>query len=83
MTFSLHQGGVVMSSKIHKRTIINIQTLAHILDTWALILSSCAIFTVYPTPLQLIATRTREGSAKEHRDKQKWLRETQSFTYAP
>ena len=47
MTVSLHQGGVVMSSQI-THAIINIHPLAHILDTYALIFSSCAIFTVHP-----------------------------------
>ena len=47
MTFSLHQGGLVISSQI-TNTIINIHPLAHILDICALIFSSCAFFTVYP-----------------------------------
>ena len=47
MTFFLHQGGVVMSSQI-THTVIKIHPLAHILDTWASIFSSCALFTVYP-----------------------------------
>ena len=34
MTFSLHQGGVVVSSQItHTQTVIKIHPLAHILDT--------------------------------------------------
>ena len=69
----------------------NIHPLAHILHTSALILSSCPFFTVYPnrimrrhpTPLQVKTTRAREGGPKEHRGKQKWPRETHSFTYAP
>ena len=49
MTFSLYQGGVDISSQIiHTHTVIKIHLLAHILDTCALIFSSCAIFTVYP-----------------------------------
>ena len=44
MTFSLHQGRVVMSNQItHTHTIINIH-LAHIHDICSLILSSCAHF---------------------------------------
>ena len=39
MTFSLHQGVVVMSS-LTTHTVIKIHPLAHILDTWALIFSS-------------------------------------------
>ena len=39
-------GSHVKSDKTH--TIINIHPLAHILDTWALIFSICALFTVYP-----------------------------------
>ena len=49
MTFSLHQGEVVMSSQItHTHTIININPLAQILDICALIFRSWSIFTVYP-----------------------------------
>ena len=47
MNFSLHQGGVVMSSQI-TYTIINIHPLAHIFDICALILSSFPLFTVSP-----------------------------------
>ena len=47
MTFSLQQRGVVMSNQI-THTINNIHPLAHILDTCALIFSSCTLFTVYP-----------------------------------
>ena len=49
---------------------------------FALIFGSCALFTVYhqpyPTPLQVITTRAREGGPKEHGAKQKRLRETHS-----
>ena len=31
----------------------------------------------------MITTRTREGGPKQHRDKQKWPRETHSVTYIP
>ena len=79
----------VKSDNTH--TIINIHTLAHILDICALICSSCAIFTVYfnrimlqhPTLLQVITTRGREGRPKEHRAKQNWPRETNSVIYVP
>ena len=57
-----------------------LSTLAHILDTWALIFSSCALFTVYPSPLHVITTRAQEGGPKEHRAKQKWPRETHCYT---
>ena len=32
----------------HDTMTIKIHSLAHILDTWTLIFSSCALFTVYP-----------------------------------
>ena len=51
MTFSLHQGGVVMSSQIthtHNHQDTPLRLLAHILDTLALIFSSCVRFTVNP-----------------------------------
>ena len=47
MTYSLHRGGVGMSSQL-TRTIINMHLLAHILYICALIFSSCGSFTVYP-----------------------------------
>ena len=49
MSLSLHKGGRGSHVKAdNTHTIIKIHPLAHILDTWALIFSSCAIFTVYP-----------------------------------
>ena len=45
----LRKGNHVKSDNSH--TIINIDPLAHTLDNCALILSSCAIFTVYPNHL--------------------------------
>ena len=75
------RGSHVKSDNTH--TIINIHPLAHILDTFALIFSSCLLFTVYPTPLQVITTRARETGPKEHRAKQKWSRDTHSVTYVP
>ena len=92
MTFSIHQGEVVMSSQIkHTHTVIKIHPLAHILDTWALIFSSRALCTVYPnrimsrhpSPLHVITTRAWEGVPKEHSAKQKWPRKTHSVTYVP
>ena len=88
MTFSLHQGWVVISSQITHTQSSNVHPLAHIVDTCNLIFSSCALFTVYhnliikwhPTPLQVITTRAREGGPKEHREMQKWPRETHSVT---
>ena len=84
MTFSLHQGGVVMSSQI---TRIKHTPLAHILDTCALIFSmGCAIFLQFITPLsvnpshlQVITTRAREVVPKEHGAMQKWPRATFSY----
>ena len=46
MTISLHQGGVVMSSQVIHTQSSNIHPLAHILDTYAPIFSSCALSTV-------------------------------------
>ena len=91
MTFSIHQGGVVMSSQITHTQSSNIHPLAHILDICALVFSSWALFTVYPnrnmkrhpTPLQVITRTAQEGGPKEHRAKQKWPPETHSVTYAP
>ena len=85
MSFSLHQGEVVKSD--NTRTIIK-KTLAHILDTYPLILSSCALFVV-SQPHHVTAShpspddnhRAREGGPKENRDKQKWPHETHSVTY--
>ena len=55
MTISLQQGRVVMSSQISD-TIINIHPLAHILDTCALMFSSCALFYSLFHPNQVTAT---------------------------
>ena len=60
------RGSHVKSDKTHTQS-SNIHHLAHILDICALIFSSCALFTVYPTPLQVITTRAWEGSPKECR----------------
>ena len=48
MTFSLHQGGVVMSSQITDTQSSHIHPLAHMLDTCTFIFSSYVRFTVYP-----------------------------------
>ena len=45
--------------------------------------SSCALFTVHLTPLQVITIRAWEGCPKEHRAKQKWPNKTHSVTYVP
>ena len=76
---STRRGTHVKSDNTH--TIININHLAHIPDICTLIFSSCAPFTIYLVPLQVITTRAREGGPKEHRAKQKWPRETHSVTY--
>ena len=63
--------GIVMSSQITD-TIINIHPFSHMLNTCALISSSCALFTVYPNsimwrhpiPLYVITSRAREGRPK-------------------
>ena len=47
LSHSTMQGGVVMQVEI-THAIIKIHTLAPILDTWALIFGSYALFTVYP-----------------------------------
>ena len=70
---------------------VRVSPVANILDTWALIFSSCALFTVYPnrimqrhpSPLQVITTRAQEGGPKEHSAKQKWTPEMHSVTYVP
>ena len=41
-------GSHVKSDKTHTHTVIKTHHLAHILDTWALIFSSCTSHTVYP-----------------------------------
>ena len=83
------KGSHIKSDKTH--TVIKIHPLALILDCWASIFSSCALLTVYPnrimqwhpSNIHLITTRAWEGCPKEHRAKQKWLRETHSVTYVP
>ena len=42
------RGSHVKSGKTQTHTVIKIHPLAHILDSWALMFSSCALFTVYP-----------------------------------
>ena len=65
----------VKADNTHTKS-LKIHTLAHILDTCPFIFSNCALFTVYhncipPLSPQVITTRAREGSQKEHRAKQK------------
>ena len=60
MTFSVHHGGVVMSSQITHRHII-IHPLAHILDICALIFSSCALFTVFSNRIMYTASNPSTG----------------------
>ena len=65
-TFSIHQGGVVLSSQITPTQSSNTHPLAHIPSTCAMIFSSCAFLTVpqphhvtaspYQTPFQVIIT---------------------------
>ena len=50
MTFSLHQGVVVMSSQIMHAHLSNKHTLAHILGACTSIFSSRVIFIIYPPP---------------------------------
>ena len=91
MTFSLRQGGVVMSIQIMPIQSSKIHPLAYIPGSCALIFSASALFTVYPnhfmlwhpTSFLVIIPRAREGGMKERRTKQKWPRSTQSSTYAP
>ena len=91
MTFSLHQGWVVMSSQITHTQSSNTHPLAHITDTCPFIFSSCTIFTVYPNRiifrhpslLQMKTTRPWEGGLKEQMAKHEWPSETHSVTYVP
>ena len=48
MTFSFHQGGVVMSRQITLTKSPNIHPYAQIPSTCFLIFTSCSLFTVYP-----------------------------------
>ena len=80
------RGSHVKSDNTH--TMVMIYHLALIPDTWALIFSSFALFTVYPNRitqrhpslLQMTTTRAREGG---HSAKQIWPRETHSVIYVP
>ena len=80
-----------MSSQITHTQSSSIHSLVHILDTYSFIFSICALSTAspnrimywHPSPLQVITTRAREGSSKEHRAKQKRMHETHSVTYVP
>ena len=76
MTFSIHQGGEVLSCQITHAQSSNIHTLVHVVGTCDLI---SVLFTVYanrimerhPTPLQVIRYQAREGSPKEYGNKAK------------
>ena len=91
MTFSLHQGGLVMSNQITHTQSSNIHPLALTLDTCALIFIKLRPFyslsqpphVTASTPLQVITTSARKGGPKEHRAKHKWPRETYSVTCPP
>ena len=72
-----------MLSQIKHIQSSNIHNLAHILDTCSLIFNSCALSKVYNPHRVTATTRAREGSPKEHRDKQKCPSETHSVTYVP
>ena len=57
MTFSLHQGGVVMSSQIiHTLSSTYTPQPTYVLDICVLIFSSCDLFTVYPNAHHVIAS---------------------------
>ena len=58
------------SSQITHIQSSNIHPLAHILDTCEFILNSSALFTLYPTLVQVITTKAWEGGPKQHRAKQ-------------
>ena len=84
--FSLHQGGVVMSSQITHTQSSNMHPLAHTLDICALIFSSLPqphVMWLHSTSLQMITTKAREGGPEKHWANQKWPRETHSVTYVP
>ena len=61
MTFSLHQGGIIMSSQITHTQSSNIHPLAHILETLELIFSSCASLSVYQNRIMFIKTNLFPG----------------------
>ena len=94
MTHSLHKLRVVMSSQITPTQSSSIHPFAHMLDTCALIFSSCTIFTIFPnrimlrhpTHLHLIISRARDGGPKELRAKQNGrvkLNELQMYQCSP
>ena len=60
MTFTLHQGGLVMSSQITRTQWSNIYLLAHILDTCPLIFSSCTLFSLF-LPHHVMASHHSPG----------------------
>ena len=94
MTFFLHQGVVVMSSRITHAPLSNIHHLVRILGTCAVTFSSCSFFTVYLQPhhTHVMASHPSPGDKPQDRErvvrkntetKQKWQREIPSTIYAP
>ena len=91
MTFSLHQGRVVMSSQITHTQSPNIHPLAHIHDTQALIFSSCTPFYSLSLPHHITASlpspdinhQSTGGRSERTQCQAKWPREIHSVTYAP
>ena len=93
MTFSLHQGGIVMSSQITHTQLSNIHSLAHILDICSLMFNSCVLFSLFQRhhvtashPCPSDHHQRWEGSPKDHSSKQKWastrtLHSLQFFTH--
>ena len=83
MTFSLHQGGVVMSSQIMQAQILNM--------THVICFSVAAPFLEFTPTHHVTAfhpssgdmSQSARGQSGRHRAKQKWQRKTQSSTYAP
>ena len=90
MTFSLHQGGVIMSGQIMHTRLYNIHPLAHMLGTCAFIFSSRALFTVYLnciivciSPLSRLNHQSEGGWSEGRRNLANWLHITQSSACAP
>ena len=81
MTFSIHQGRVVMSSQITHT--INIHPLAHKFDTWALIFSSCVLFSRRAHPSPGDNHQSTGGRSERTQSQAKWPCETHSVTHVP
>ena len=79
MTFPLQQGVVVGSSKITKAPLSSIYPFTHTLGTCGLIVSSFALFTVYPNcimrrhpiPLQVISHEIAGGRSERTQEPSK------------